>query len=64
MLTLFLSGLYLFLFLFAWYILLSVGFEILKTIILRSGKANLSKWTNPVVGICVSYIIMALIIGL
>lgn len=64
MLSAFLSGLYLFLFIFAWYILLSTIFNIAKVVVLKTGKISLTKWTNPVVGLCIAYIIMALIIGL
>lgn len=39
------------------------GFRVLKVFALKSGKIELSKWTSPVVGLAIAYIIMALIIG-
>ncbi len=64
MFSAFLSGLYLFIFIFAWYILLIAGFRVLKVFALKTGKIEISKWTSPVVGLAIAYIIMALIIGL
>lgn len=64
MLTAFLSGLYLFLFIFAWYILIMFGFRVAKVFALKTGKIDVNKWTSPVVGLALAYIIMALIIGL
>lgn len=64
MLSVFLSGLYLFVFIFAWYIILVFGFNVLKVFALKTGKIDVNKWTSPVVGLALAYIIMALIIGL
>ena len=64
MLTLFLSGLYLFLFIFAWYIIIMFVFRVVKVFALKTGKIDIHKWTSPVIGLAISYIIMALIIGL
>lgn len=64
MLSLFLSGLYLFLFILSWYILLVVGFNFLKVLTLKNGRVEVHKWTSTVVGLAISYIIMALVIGL
>ena len=64
MLSVFLSGLYLFVFIFAWYVILMFGFKVLKIFALKTGKIDLGKWTSPTVGLAISYIIMALIIGL
>lgn len=64
MVSIFLSGLYLFIFIYSWFLLIAVGFKIAKAMILKTGKADLSKWTTPAVGFAISYIIMALIIGL
>lgn len=64
MISVILSGLYLFLFIFAWYIILMFGCKILQIIILKTGKLEITKWTSPTIGLAISYIIMALIIGL
>lgn len=64
MLTAFLSGLYLFLFIFAWYIILMFAFNVMKVFYLKTGKLDINKWTSPVIGMALAYIIMALIIGL
>lgn len=64
MLTVFLSGLYLFVFLFAWYIILMFIFRVIRVFALKTGKIDVNKWTSPVVGLALAYIIMALIIGI
>lgn len=64
MFSLFLSGLYLFFFVFSCWLVLEFGFKVLKTMALKTGKIEMTKWTSPTLGLAISYIIMALVIGL
>lgn len=64
MLAAFLGGLYLFLFIFAWYIIIIFAFKVIKVFNMREGKLDINKWTSPIIGMALAYIIMALIIGL
>lgn len=64
MLTVFLSGLYLFFFILAWYIILLFIFNVAKVFVLKTGKIDATKWTSPLVGMALAYIIMAFIIGI
>lgn len=64
MLSAFLSGLYLFFFIFAWYIVLMFILNAIKVFALKTGKIEVHKWSSPLVGIAISYIIMAFVIGL
>lgn len=64
MLSAFLGGLYLFLFILAWYVILVFLFNVAKVFVLKTGKIDTNKWTSPMVGMAIAYIIMALIIGI
>ena len=39
-------------------------FRVVKVFALKTGKIDVNKWTSPVVGLALAYIIMAFIIGL